>query len=198
MDGKFRRIQLKLLKGKDTLAYRRGYFADELATALAAGQKPDSDPLLQLMGRNLPDYTQILYKVLVQPSTPQPAPDAPRAGSNTERTGPVTRYGVDFAISVGDLKLDAAPDGTHHGTLEVMLLAYDRDGKPLNLVVSKGEMRLQRKEFAAAQRGGLQIHREIDLPNQYVYLRTGIYDLKSNTAGTLGIPLTDVSRSPGK
>ncbi len=25
MDGKFRRIQVKLVKGKDTLAYRRGY-----------------------------------------------------------------------------------------------------------------------------------------------------------------------------
>jgi VWFA-related protein len=82
MDGKFRRIQVKLLNGKGSLAYRRGYFADDLTTTLSADQKSASDPLLPLMGRNLPDYTQILYKVLVQPANPQPAPDAPRIGSN--------------------------------------------------------------------------------------------------------------------
>jgi hypothetical protein len=37
----------------------------------------------------------------------------------------------------------------------------------------------------------LQIHKEIDVPRQFVYLRTGIYDLKSSTAGTLGGPLAD-------
>ena len=43
MDGKYRHIQVKLLKDKDNLAYRRGYYADDLETALAAGQKPDTD-----------------------------------------------------------------------------------------------------------------------------------------------------------
>ena len=41
------------------------------------------------------------------------------------------------------------------------------------------------------QQVGLQIHKEIDVPKEYVYLRTGIYDFKSSTAGTLGIPLND-------
>ncbi len=191
MDGKFRRIQVKLVSGKSSLAYRRGYYADDLATALSAGQKPDSDPLLPLMKRNLPDYTQILYKVLVQPSNPQPAPDAPHIGSNTEIKGPFTRYSVDFAISVGDLKLDPAPDGVRHGSIEVVLLAYSREGKPLNFVVTQGSIALQAKEYESVQKGGLQIHKEIDVPNGYAYLRTGVYDFKSSTAGTLGVPLTD-------
>jgi hypothetical protein len=33
------------------------------------------------------------------------------------------------------------------------------------------------------------LHEEIDLPTGEVYLRTGIYDLNSGSAGTLGIPL---------
>lgn len=37
----------------------------------------------------------------------------------------------------------------------------------------------------------LQIHKEINVPKEYVYLRTGVYDLKSGTAGTLGVPLND-------
>jgi len=192
MDGKYRHIQVKLLKGKDNLAYRRGYYADDLETVLAAGQKPDTDPLLMLMGRNLPDYSQILYKIKVIPANPQPAPDAPRIGSNPDLKGPLTRYGVDFAISPHDLKLETTPDGGRHGNIEIVLLAYDREGKPLNFVVTRGDLKLDAKLYASVQQVGLQIHKEIDVPQQYVYLRTGIYDLRSSTAGTLGVPLNDV------
>jgi VWFA-related protein len=198
MDGKYRRIQVKLLKGKDNLAYRRGYYADDLQTALAAGQKPDTDPLLMLMGRNLPDYSQILYKIKVVPSNPQPSPDAPRIGSNPDLKGPFTRYGVDFAIAPQDLKLDPTPDGGRHGNIEIVLLAYDREGKPLNFVVTKGDVNLDAKLYASVQQVGLQIHKEIDVPKEYVYLRTGIYDLKSSTAGTLGVPLVDAVTSATK
>jgi VWFA-related protein len=198
MDGKYRRIQVKLLKGKDNLAYRRGYYADDLQTVLAAGQKPDTDPLLMLMGRNLPDYSQILYKIKVAPSNPQPAPDAPRIGSNPDLKGPLTRYAVDFAIAPQDLKLDATPEGGRHGNIEIVLLAYDREGKPLNFVVTRGDVNLDAKLYANVQQVGLQIHKEIDVPNQYVYLRTGIYDLKSSTAGTLGVPLVDAVTSTKK
>jgi VWFA-related protein len=195
MDGKYRHIQVKLLKGgKETLAYRRGYFADDLETVLTAGQKPASDPLLTLMGRNLPDYSQILYKVLAEPSKSQPPADAPRIGS-AELKGPFVRYSVDFAISVEDLRLEAAPDGTRHGNVEVSLVAYDREGKPLNLVVTPGEISLKPKEYAAVQQGGLQIHKEIDVPKEYVYLRTGIYDLRSSAAGTLGFPLMESTKA---
>jgi hypothetical protein len=189
MDGKFRRIQLKLLHGNEVLSYRRGYYADDLSSIRSDEQKPDSNPLLPLMARNLPNYAQILYKILVKPATPQPGSNAPRAGSNPDMKGPAIRYGVDFAVAADDLKLDVATDGSRHGNLEIMLVAYDPEGKPLNLVVAKGEMRVQPKEYAAAQKGGLQIHKEIDLPAGNIYLRTGIYDLESGKAGTLGAPL---------
>jgi hypothetical protein len=63
------------------------------------------------MGRNLPDYTQIPYKLLVQPSDPQPAATHPRVGSNPGLKGPFTRYSVDFAIAASDLKLEPKPMG---------------------------------------------------------------------------------------
>ncbi len=199
MDGRYRHIRVELPKRKDTLAYRRGYYADDLAAALAAGAEPDADPLIPLVGRNMPNYSQILYKVLVRPVTPQPPTDAPHIGSNRDLKGPITRYGVDFAIAVSDLKLDAAPDGTRHGNIEIGLVAYDREGKPLNLVMTKGEVSLQPNEYAALQKGGLQIHKEIDVPaGGYVYLRTGIYDMGSSTAGTLGVRLADATEHATK
>jgi VWFA-related protein len=198
MNGKFRRIQIKLVNAKGTLAYRRGYYADDLATELSSGRGAGSDPLLPLMGRNLPDYSRILFKVLVQPSNPQPAPDAPHIGSNTEMKGPFTRYSVDFAISAKDLNLEAGPDGEHHGSIEVALLAYSREGKPLNFVVMQGNIALQPKDYDAVRRSGLPIHKEIDVPDGYAFLRTGVYDLELNTAGTLGIPLTDTIAKAAK
>jgi len=46
------------------------------------------------------------------------------------------------------------------------------------------------------QRGGLQIHKEIDVPQGDTFLRTGVYDLKSDHAGTLGVPLQAVLIRP--
>jgi len=189
MDGKYRHILIKLASGKETLSYRRGYFADDLHTVLASGQKPNSDPLLPLIGRNLPDYAQIVYKILVQPTKPQPAADAPHIGSNTDLKGPFTRYGVDFAVSVDDLQTTSAADGTHQGSIEVMLVTYDAEGKPLNQVANRSEIRIPAKDFANVRKGGLQIHKEIDMPQGSAFLRTGIYDFNAATAGTLGVPL---------
>lgn len=195
-DGSYRRIQVKLLTGKGTLAYRHGYYADDVTMALAPTQKQVSDPLLPLMGRNLPDYNQILYKILVQPANPQPAPDAPRAGTQ-EIAGPFTRYAVDFAITPGDLRLEPSSDAVHHGDIEVMLVAYDSEGKPLNLVVKRSEIRIAAEDYSKMLQGGLPIHREIDLPKGVVFLRTGIYDFKSNRAGTLGVPVAAVADLKG-
>jgi hypothetical protein len=193
MDGKYRRIQLRLINAKGALAYRRGYYADDLETVSAGGQKSDTDPLLILMGRNLPDYSQILYKIKVVPSDPQPPSDAPRIGSNPNLKGPITRYGVDFAISPHDLRLDATPDGAHHGNIEIALIAYDREGKPLNFVVVNGDINLDSHDYASLLQIGLQIHKEIDVPNQYVFLRTGVYDSRSGSAGSLGVSLNDTT-----
>jgi hypothetical protein len=70
-----------------------------------------------------------------------------------------------------------------------MLVAYDTEGKPVNLVTNRSEIRMPAKDYANVQRQGLQIHKEIDVPKGNAFLRTGIYDLKSANAGTLGVPL---------
>ncbi|MGC1484704.1 MAG: VWA domain-containing protein [Candidatus Acidiferrum sp.] len=193
MDGKYRRIQLKLSGGKYKLDYRRGYYADDTKTEQAADQTPEGDALLPLMGFGMPDFAQIVYKARVQPSNPQPGPGAVRAGSNAGLKGPVTRYGVDFAIAARDLRLEASPDGVRRGHIEVMIVAYDPNGKPLNLMVAKYGVALPPQAYVDAQQQGLQVRGEIDVPSGEVFLRTGIYDLNSHAAGTLGIPLNETA-----
>ena len=43
--------------------------------------------------------------------------------------------------------------------------------------------------WSAIQKTGIPAHMEIDLPNEEIYLNTGVYDWGSNKAGTLEIPL---------
>src|ERR1700722_149959 len=167
MDGKFRHIHVKLRDSKYKLAYRRGYFADPAIPRTT--QKADNDPLMPFMARNFPDVSQIVYKISVVPAKTQPAPDAPRAGANRDLKGPVTRYAVDFAVAVQDLKIDPTPDGGPHGDIEVMLIAYDRDSKPINMVITKGDLTLQPKIYASMIKLGLQMHKEIDVPKEPIY-----------------------------
>jgi VWFA-related protein len=196
MDGSYRSIQVKLklisTTGKYKVSYRRGYYAEDPKPRPGDEKTPDqrkaTDPLLQLLGFGLPDFAQILYQARAQASNPPPG--APQAGTNPELKPPLTRYSVDFAISVDNLRLEATPDGVRHGNIELMLIAYDQNGKPLNLVVEKRELLLQPKAYASLQQVGLQIHKEIDVPSGDASLRTGIYDLNSGTAGTLEIPLS--------
>jgi VWFA-related protein len=186
MDGKYRRIEVKVPESRYKLAYRRGYNADD---SLTADARPEADPLRPMLMRGLPSATQLLYGVRVVPVTPQPAPNATRAGKNPKLTGQFTRYSVDFLIRWTDVKLEPASDGTHSGNIQVGLLAYDRDGNAVNWVGATQGMDLKPEIYAAIQKWGVPAHMEIDLPDTDVYLETGIYDWGTGKMGTLEIPL---------
>jgi VWFA-related protein len=195
MDGKYRRIEVKLNGAKYKLSYRRGYYADAAAEDAASpldssdDMTTNADPLRHLLARGMPSSTQLLYGVRVIPATPQPASTAPHAGGNTNLTGPLTRYSVDFLIRWNDIDLQVTPRGNHAGKLQLGVIAYGRDGKPVNWVGVSQTMNINPTTFAAIQNSGIPAHLEIDLPNQDVYLATGVYDWASQKAGTLEIPL---------
>jgi VWFA-related protein len=187
-DGKYRRIAVKL-KGSDyKLSYRRGYYADQ-PESQQAGEDTANDPLIPLVGFGMPNFDQITYRVQVAPVNPQPASDAPRAGLNTELKTPFTRYGVDVLVSLDAFAFAATLDGIRHGQIEAMFVAYDREGKIANIVKRKSRLALEPAVYGELKTKGLPFHMEIDVPTEDIYLRTGIYDLGSGNAGTLGFPL---------
>jgi VWFA-related protein len=193
MDGKYRRIEVKVPSGKYRLAYRRGYNADD--TSATVETKAEANPLHALMVRGMPNSTQILYAARVLPADPQPAPNSPHAGKNPKLTGPTTRYTVDLMIRWTDVKLNAVEGGSRNGKIQVELLAYDRDGKALNWTGATQAMSLKPDIFAAIQRSGIPAHLEIDLPTGTdVYLATGVFDLEAGKAGTMEIPLVHSSQ----
>ena len=188
-DGKFRRIEVKGINRSYKLVYRRGYYRENPDIEPAVERNVASDPLLPLMSFGMPDFAEILYKVRVA---------ALPGDSSADPTKSLVRYGVDFAISPQDVKLETSVGGVRSGSIEVAVIAYDYDGKALNAISKKVPIRLQPDVFAALQRVGFQLHEEIDLPKTDVFLQTGIYDLMAHHAGTLEIPLHIVATQAPK
>jgi VWFA-related protein len=185
-DGKYRRVELKIKDGSYNLAYRHGYYAENANFAQGTDAKKN-DNLVPLMAFGMPDFDQILYKVHLTRARPESS--AAVAGSNTELKMPRIRCTVDFAVSLQDLKFEIGSDGVQRGNIEVMLVAYNRDGKLLNSFRKKSEIALPKQAYAEVLRVGLQMRREIDVPEGEALLRFGIYDVNSGKAGTLGISL---------
>jgi VWFA-related protein len=188
MDGSYRRIEVKVPESKYRLAYRRGYNADDAAAVTSA--KAEVNPLHGLMTAGMPDATQVLFAARVLPSDPQPAANSAHAGKNAKLSGPTTRYSIDFMIRWTDVKLDALPDGTHTGKIDVQLLAYDREGNAVNWAGGTQVMSLKPDVFAAIEKSGVPAHVDIDLPaDKDVLLVAGVYDWETGQAGTMEIPL---------
>ncbi len=211
-DGTFRKIQVKLAKKTSTnssggsfkLAYRRGYYADKAGTLEAA--KPAGDPLHPYMGPGMPASTQIPFALRVLPGKTLNAASAPaneknpapatmqaviHAGDNPELgklLEPTTRYKVDFVVAARGLRLDEVPGG-RHGMIEVTLVVYSADGKPLNWLVRQVNLDMSAARYALVQQNGVSVSFEIDVPQHGTILRAGVYDQLSNLAGTLEIPV---------
>jgi VWFA-related protein len=199
-DSRYRPIEVKLARGDYNLDYRHGYFAEEPA-GKKAGKKEDvappaRDPLQPFMIGGLPDATQIVYKVRVLPlPPPQPGSKAAGAGGRKGLKGPLTRYGLDFAVFLHDLKFKVAADGQHEDKIEIILAAYDQDGIPVNSMTKVYTLSLNPRLYATFEKTGVQLHEEIDVPKGGAYLRTGICDLATNRAGTLEVSLNQVDSS---
>jgi VWFA-related protein len=193
-DGKYRRIEVKVRHRGYKVAYRQGYYTDNPKANQSNEQTSTSNSLMPLVKFGTPDVAQIVYKVHVWPSSPQPGQDAPRAGANTALKPPITRYAMDFTISLDGLKLEASPEGVFRGSIAMMIVAYDLAGKPLNVVAQTFEIALPLDKYANAREQGLHLLDEIDVPGGDVVLSTGISDRNSHNAGTLSIPLSQASR----
>jgi VWFA-related protein len=188
MDGRFRRIEVKLANPTFKLSFRQGYNADETGTPIT---EADAALLHNLIRPGVPAATEILYAARLVPSDPQPAANSPRAGKNAQLAGPLIRYSIDFFIRWTDLKFEAMPDGTHAGRIQLELLAYDRQGKELNWNGGTQQMALKPEVYGAVQKSGVPGHVEIDLPaNQEILLETGVFDFQTGRAGTLEIPIS--------
>ena len=103
-----------------------------------------------------------------------------------------TRYTVDFVIAASGLELDPNPDGSRHGKIEATLVVYSHEGEALNWMIRNLDLDMDAARYAQVKANGVNFSLDIDVPNSGVSLRAGVFDLDSNLAGTLEIPLSSV------
>jgi VWFA-related protein len=199
-EDQFRKIKIKLASGHYNLAYREGYFTADTRSA----PKVDADPLRPFMQPGTPDTTEIPLALLVQPLSTMQTNPAECAGDNHSLSGPFTCYAAQFVIAARGLQLNTSTDGSHHGSIEVTLLASDSDGKPLNWIVRQVNLDMDAARYAEVQASGAHLTLALGIPQTIASadsqsaatLRAGVYDRLSGRAGTLSVPLASIISKP--
>jgi VWFA-related protein len=191
-NGKFRRIEVKLRSGNYHLSYRRGYYAQPSATAKISEPDPLISPSHPAIQRGAPPAVQIQFKARVLPADDALLkgfqPKSGPAGLATVKP-PVTRYCLDYAIHTDEITAELGPDHLYHSALELVAIAYDPDGKPLNLVDHPFQFALKPEEYEKLLHSGLNLREEIDVPQGEIYLRLAVHDLFTDQLGSLEVPM---------
>jgi VWFA-related protein len=157
-EGRERKVEVKVASGKYTIFYRKSYFEQTRREIAKAGATPSKDPLLDLMGRGMPDISEIPYRLKAVLPAAHPAPGTPRAGDNAQMGGSLMRYRVLFQLRAGSLSLVPDADAGRRKSLEVVLVVYSKDGKPLNWENRNIHLVIRPDQWARANTEGVSFH----------------------------------------
>ena len=203
--GDYRTIRIDAAQKGLTLAYRRGYFADDPNAPMHAGQPDGADKgqarlstMTAAMARGGPGATDILFTATVRPigSESEPAV-APGNTVNENLKGPYRRYAVQFGIDLRDLACPANAEGVHQCKLEVAANVYDVNGTLLNSAGGAIAADIPADHYGAVLRSGLRFRQEISVPVEgYSFLRIGVHEQSTNKIGTVELPVAAVSNLP--
>jgi VWFA-related protein len=204
-DGSYRKIRVEVARPGLTLAYRRGYFADEPIAILhqdaapASADEPASDPALDAaMTPGGPDPTQIIFTASITPTAAGPEPDlAPDNKAVDQAKGPYRRYAVQLGIEARDVNCPTAQEGVHQCTLGLSAIVYDAAGTALVSVRGTIQANIPADQYSSILQSGLGFRQDISVPvGSDCFLRIGIRDQTRDKVGALEIPISAVSNPP--
>ena len=203
--GDYRKIQVKLDRPGVTLAYRRGYFADDPDAPAqhdqAQNAKPDPNQYSALraaMQHGGPEPTELIFVARVRPtSTDTETALAPGNQAAKKASGPYRRYVVTFATNPKEVNWTVTPDGAHRCALEFITLVYDADGTQIISQFNGKAAAIPDARFASVQNGNITYMQQISVPakGEY-YLRIGMRDIASDHVGAVELPVAAVAKLP--
>lgn len=199
-DGAYHNISIKLSAPGLHLAYRKGYYADDVArnsikpglTLATTAPEPYGSNMQASMGRGVPTSSQLLFSVRVEPQTPTVnAPETKVLGTLSPKlqSKPLRRYELHYSLPGRQVTFNAAAGGVRKGSLEFDIAAYDVYGTLITSLSQTIDLSLTEDRFQALQKKPFQLAQAIDLPVGEVFLRVGILDTVADKTGTLEIPL---------
>jgi VWFA-related protein len=193
LDGKFRKIEVRVDNGAYKLAYRHGYYADP--TDKASEHNPGKTSLIVAATlHGAPPSTEIQFEARALPATDPllagtKLPDGPAGEDSATLKGPAHRYIVDLKIDPRWFAFQTTPDGAHAVQVEFVLVAYDADGRRVNHLDRGFQMKLKAEQFAHVMSAGIPIRFPLDLPEGRLTLRVAVHDMGAGRAGSLEIPV---------
>jgi VWFA-related protein len=185
-----RKIEIRVTSGKYNVFYRRTYFREN-SNEPAVGPPKPSDPLRPLMMHGMPAFSQVQYRLNVEPAT-SAATDPQVAGDNASIQRPAKRYRMGFSVSPESINLLTGQDGVQRAQVEVALIARGENGQALNWMVRQVGLVVRPDQIAQVRRSGVSFHLDFDVPKEVAYLATGVYDSSANRAGTLEVPMASI------
>ena len=206
-DGSFHKISVKVDRPGAKLAYRTGYYSDDIAhndaggTALTPaniGAPILVDDMAESMRRGVPTSSQILFDVRVEPHTGEinPPGTKPAGVLNPKLQDKVLkRYDVQYIFPGRQIMFTDAPNNMRHGALQFEVAAYDVNGTMLNSISQSVDLPLNTDAYIKLQKTPFQFFQQLDLPPGDIFLRIGIHDVTAARVGTLEIPLTVTRKS---
>jgi VWFA-related protein len=206
-DGAFHKITVKVDRPGARLAYRTGYYSDDIAHNLAGdtaltpasiGAPVLVDDMAESMRRGVPTSSQILFDVRVEPHTDAVNPPGTKVAGVLNpklQDKPLKRYDIQYIFPGRQIMFTEAPNNMHHGALEFEVAAYDVNGAMLNSISQSIELPLGNDAYNKLQRTPFQFFQQLDLPPGDIFLRIGIHDITAARVGTLEIPLTVTRKS---
>ncbi|MGD0730841.1 MAG: VWA domain-containing protein [Terracidiphilus sp.] len=193
LDGQYHKIQLRVDYPGYKLAYRRGYYADPLDKPSA--HSPGTTSMLMAATMfGAPPATEIQFqaRILAQdnPQFQGASFEKVPAGAMAATLKPPTHtYVVDMHIDPHGFTFDQLPDGSHQSNIEVVLVAYDTEGKRVNYLDRGYTITIKPERFAQTMANGIPVRLNLDLPAGQIALRVAVNDLTGGRTGSIEIPL---------
>jgi hypothetical protein len=204
-NGNFRKIQVKVDRPGVTLAYRRGYFADDPSKPAHRNPQPNAisdstqySAIRASMLHGAPDPTELIFVAAVRPSTAD-TETTPAPGNQPDKklAGPFRRYTVTFVANPKVVNCAATADGIHHCALAFLTFVYDGDGTLDNMQSNTISITIPADKFADAMKQNFVYRQQVSVPvkGEY-YLRIGMRDGNTDNVGALEVPVAAVAKLP--
>ncbi len=179
LDGKFRKIQVKLNKPGCELRYRMGYYARDPMRWDKSKDKEKNDPeLATAMSLGSPLSTMVVFDSRVVPPAPASQMKVP----------------VEFLVNPRTIAGEEMKDGGRHFGLAFYVAAYSLDGKLVAHKDTGMDAPVKADRLQAYLQQGIPFRTELDMgPGDY-RLRLAVRDTHTGYIGTTEIPLRLASK----
>lgn len=196
-NGKFRKIKVQLAQKGYKLAYRQGYFADEVNGGAKEAQLA-RNAIATAMHFGSPPAREVQFSVRVYPVGGKKKVDRTTIGEikrplkRKEVLPPqveVQHYVIDYTLNGSDVRFMPEPKGGFISSLALMITSFGAEGKMLAGVSTLARSDLSSEVYKKIVNSEIGFQEEVDVPVDAISMRLGVMDQMASHLGTVDVPL---------